>query len=75
VLPATEASGTAPVIAHVLLAGARCARPIVGMRARPTAGARALSDRSAIAIVNASRIRVHLPIARVMYLMRARRMT
>jgi hypothetical protein len=75
VLPATEVSATAPVIAHAQLAGVLGVRRIDGMRARPRVGSRVLSDRNGIAIVNASRITVHLPIARVMYFMRARRMT
>jgi hypothetical protein len=72
VFPATEASNTAPVIAHARLAGVNGARPTVGINARSTVGSRVLSDRSAIAIVNAgiaivnaSRITVHLQIARV----------
>src|ERR1035441_2380643 len=70
---ATEASATAPVIAHAQLARVLGVRPIVGMRARPGVGSRVLRGRNDIAIVNASRIRVHFPIARVLYLMRARR--
>jgi hypothetical protein len=73
VLPATEASATAPAIARVLLAGVLGLRRTVGMSARPTAGLRALPDRSGIAIVNASRITVHFPIAPVVYSMQARR--
>ena len=73
VLPATEASVTAPVIAHVLLAGALGVRPTVGMGARPTVGSRVLRDRSGIAIANASRITVHFQAVPVVYSMRARR--
>jgi hypothetical protein len=78
VLPATETSDTAPVIAHALLAGVLCARPTIGINARSTLGARVLSDRSGIAIVDASRvtasrIRVHFQIVLLIYLMRARR--
>jgi hypothetical protein len=43
------------------------------MRARLAVGSRVLRGRNDIAIVNASRIRVHFLIARVLYLMRARR--
>jgi hypothetical protein len=43
------------------------------MRARLAGGSRVLRGRNDIAIVNASRIRVHFLIARVLYLMRARR--
>ena len=73
VFPATEASNTAPVIAHARLADVNRARPTVGISARLTVGSRALSDRSAIAnvnasvpIVNASRITVHFQIPAVM---------
>ena len=73
VLPATAASVTALVIAHALLAGVLGVGPTVGMGARPTVASRVLRARSGIAIVNASRITVHFQIARVVYLMRARR--
>jgi len=73
VLPATEVRSTAPAIAHAQLARVPGVRPIVGMRARPRVGSGVLRGRNDIAIVNASRIRVHFPIARVLYLMRARR--
>jgi len=73
VLPATEVRSTAPVIAHAQLARVLGVRPIVGMRARPRVSSMVLRGRNDIAIVTASRIRVHFPIARVLYLMRARR--
>ena len=71
VLPATEVSATAPVIAHAQLARVLGVRQIVGMRARPRVGSRAPRGRNDIVFVDASRIRVHFPIARVLYLMRA----
>ncbi len=71
--PATEASNTAPVIAHALRASVNGVRPTVGMGARSRVGSRVLRDRSAIAIVNAgiaivnaSRITVHFQMAAVM---------
>jgi hypothetical protein len=73
VLPATEVRSTAPVSAHAQLAKVLGVRRIVGMRARTRVGVRVLRGRNDIAIVNSSRITVHFPIARVMYLMRARR--
>ena len=73
VLPATEVRSTAPVSAHAQLARVLGVRQIVGMRARPRVGSRAPRGRNDIVIVDASRIRVHFPIARVLYLMRARR--
>jgi hypothetical protein len=69
----TEASNTAPVIAHASLASVNGARPTVGISARSRVGSRVLRDRSAIAIVNAgiaivnaSRTRVHFQMAAVM---------
>ena len=73
VLPATEVRSTAPVSAHAQLARVLGVRRIVGMRARPRVGSRVLRGRNDIAIVKTSRITVHFPIARVLYLMRARR--
>jgi hypothetical protein len=65
------------VIAHALLAGVNSVRPIIGISAHSTVGLTVLRDRSVIAKINAklkaSRIIVHLQIARVVYLMRARR--
>jgi hypothetical protein len=73
VRPATAASATAPVIAHAQLASVLNVRQTFGMGARPRVGSRVLSDRSGIAIVNASRITVHFRIAPMVYSMRARR--
>jgi hypothetical protein len=61
------------VIAHAQLARVLGVRRIGGMRARARVGSRVLRDRNDIAIVDSSRITVHFPIARVLYLMRARR--
>jgi hypothetical protein len=73
VFPATEASNTAPVIAHALLAGVLSERRTVVISARSTVGSRVHSDRSGIAIVEKSRIIVHFQIAHMVYSMRARR--
>jgi hypothetical protein len=73
VLPATEVRSTAPVSAHAQRTKVLGVRRIVGMRARTRVGVRVLSDHSGIAIVIPSRVTVHFLIARVLYLMRARR--
>ena len=73
VLPATVASATAAAIAHAPLAGVLCVKPIVGISAPSTDCSKVRLDRSGIAIIDASRITVHLQIAPLIYLMRARR--